>query len=161
MSDTVEKDKIVMEYKRKYFNGTAQNVFACDQETAYFKLSNKAKRIEAQGAAIYNTQIVMYLKSLEERTGCAGVCRKAYFYPFTNVENGPPTESCLNTIIEDYTGATGTYRRYAGAYIISSVFVFVTWFVAFGVCFRLKWDFRGSPLALGYVIKKVEDEDKL
>ncbi len=35
-----------MEYKRKYFNGTALNVFACDQETAYFKLNDKTTKID-------------------------------------------------------------------------------------------------------------------
>jgi hypothetical protein len=67
----------------------------------------------------------------------------------------------LKYIVQDYKTSSGPFRKYAAAFIISSVFVYITWFSAFGVCFRLKWDYRGSPLALGYVIKKIEDEDKL
>ena len=36
--------------------------------------------------------------------------------------------------------------------------IFIAWFTSFGVSFRMKWDYRGSPLAFGYVIKKVTDE---
>ncbi len=55
--------------------------------------------VDANRPAIYNKKIVKYLESLEKDKGCAGVCRKATFYPFTSVENGPPFESCYSYII--------------------------------------------------------------
>ena len=159
VNNTVVRNNVIQEYTRKVFNGTAQNVFACDQETAYFKLSETWTTVDPNGPAIYNTKVVRYLTSLENKYGCAGVCRKAYFYPFSNVENGPPFESCYQYIIDDFSGYTGTYRKYAAAYIVSAFLIFCTWFTAFGVCFRLRWDHRGSPLTLGYIIKKTEDDE--
>jgi hypothetical protein len=86
------------------------------------------------------------------------VCKRAYFFPFTDVRNGPPQKSCFNDIIEDYTAFKGTYKRYATAFIASAMVIFITWFTSFGVSFRMKWDHRGSPLTFGYVIKKITDE---
>jgi hypothetical protein len=98
---------------------------------------------------------VSYLKSLEETKSCAGVCKQAYFYPFTNIQIGPPRESCFNHIVEDFSGSTGTYRKYGAALIISGMMVFLSWLMSFGVCLRLRAEWRGTPLALGYVIKRV------
>ena len=152
------RNQISSEYKRKYFNGTAISVFACDQETGYFKLDEMSTKIDAKGAQIYNSRIIKYLTELETTKKCAGVCKKSTFYPFTDIRNGPPQESCRKYIIEDFTDNKGTYRFYAIIFIASSMCIFVAWFFSFGISFRLKWDHRGSPLTFGYVIRKVTDE---
>jgi hypothetical protein len=64
----------------------------------------------------------------------------------------------MSHIVDDLTHPKGTYRFYATIFITSGMFIFLTWFLSYGISFRMKWDHRGSPLTFGYVIKKVTDE---
>ena len=50
INSTAVRNQIISDYKRKYFNGTAISVYACDQETGYFKLSETSTKIDAKGA---------------------------------------------------------------------------------------------------------------
>ena len=72
---------------------------------------------------------------------------------------GPPKQSCLPHIVEDFSGPSGTFRAYASVLIAWSMIVLLCWYLSFGVSLRLRWDHRGSPLALGYVIKRVDVEN--
>jgi len=95
---------------------------------------------------------------MEERAECSGLCKPANFYSFSNVQNGPPKQACLGPIVEDFSGSTGNYRKYATTLIAPALVVLLGWYLSFGVCFRLKWEHRGSPLTLGYVIKRVDTD---
>jgi hypothetical protein len=98
---------------------------------------------------------------LESQYKCSGLCKPAKYFTFTNVQNGPPLRACESYLVEDFSGYSGAYRKYAKIYLASAGMVLLSWLLSFGVCFRLRWDHRGSPLALEYVIKRVTDEDTI
>lgn len=64
-------------------------------------MSETSTKIDATGPQVYNSRIIKYLTKLESTKKCAGVCKTAKFFPFTDIKNGPPSQSCFNSIIED------------------------------------------------------------
>ena len=152
---------LLLEYKKKFFNGTALSVFGCNPSLAGYQLSEAKTELSIAGVPTYNTHVIQYLRVLEERNHCSGLCKASNFYSFSDIQQGPPKDSCLNYVIKDFTQMSGPYRKFAACLITSGLVVLMGWFFSFGVCFRLRWEHRGSPLALGYVIKRVTTDEDL
>ena len=53
-------------------------------------MSETSTKIDASGPQIYNSRIINYLTNLEKKYSCAGVCKKAQFFPFSDIRTGPP-----------------------------------------------------------------------
>ena len=48
-------------------------------------MSETSTKIDATGPQVYNSRIIKYLTKLESTKKCAGVCKTAKFFPFTDI----------------------------------------------------------------------------
>ncbi|CDW91446.1 UNKNOWN [Stylonychia lemnae] len=116
-------NNIQVDYNSKYFTGNQQNVLYC--------LNDYAKNNQ-----YFDYDVINYLTYIEGNHDCAGICQPIYFYTFTDIQAGPPTQSCRTFIQDDFMGSEGVFRRYSLIYFVAGAFVFMAWFFSFGICFR-------------------------
>ncbi|KAM3145074.1 hypothetical protein pb186bvf_002749 [Paramecium bursaria] len=73
-----------------------------DHRIIHSTTSNIINYPQCNGRIILEWSAVDKLKSLETKYQCSGWCSKEFIFYFTDVNNGPPAESCYQYFVEEY-----------------------------------------------------------
>jgi hypothetical protein len=96
-------------------------------------LNNCLKDINYQDKWDY--QVITYLRDLETRYNCTGLCKPQTFHLFTSYQSGPNTDPCFYRIADELESDMG---KLGYVFLSCGTFVFCAWFCQFGLCFRNK-----------------------
>ncbi|TNV78143.1 hypothetical protein FGO68_gene1797 [Halteria grandinella] len=83
----------------------------------------------------WNYDLIAYMKQLELRYSCTGLCKPLVFSQFSNYQYGPNENACWSYIAKELDSDMG---KMGYVFLSCGSFVFCAWFCQFGLCFRDK-----------------------